>query len=86
MKKTARLYYRCATERKKEVQAYAKSQKMTVSAYLDRLIDGDMPHLTHEHQIQNALKGNQLINELLTNSQVPLHTKQLIGKEMKKYV
>lgn len=86
MKKTERLYCRLTSEEKEELKTLAHTQDLTISAYLQHLIDGIIQHPTHEQQIQSALTDNQLINTLLMSPEVPLKAKQFIGKEMKKYV
>lgn len=102
MKKEKRMDLRITEDLKKTTKENAKKKHMNTSEYICDLIEKDtnsMSHeqitpntlkstktLSHEQMVQNALSENELINGLLTNSEIPNKTKQLIGKEMRKYV
>lgn len=86
MNKTERVELRIPVETKMLLKASSKLQKLTVSEYIRGLIEKDSRAATHEQQIESAIIGNQLINELLINPEVPVKIKKLIGKEMRKYV
>lgn len=86
MNKSDRLHVRCTPAIKEMAKNKAQEQGISSSEYICALIENDNKSLTHEQQIEQALLENHLINDMLASDELPLKYKQMIGKEMKKYV
>ena len=84
--KTDRLDIRFRPEIKNLANRKAHEQNLTTSKYICNLIEKNEQNISHEQLIEHSLKENHFINSLLTNEGLSLRSKQLIGKEMKKYV
>ncbi len=86
VKKTERVDFRFPLETKELMNSMAKKHNMKNSQYVRSLIEKDAHSISHEQQIQNSLRENHFINSLLANPDMPNKCKQLIGKELEKYV
>jgi len=86
MKKTERIPLRVSPEQKDLIGVQAKKQNKTTTEYLIGLAEQDRKSISHEHMIQNALSENQFINSLLIHPSISNKDKQIIGKELRKYV
>ena len=86
MKKTDRIPLRVSPEQKKFVETQAKKQNKNRTEYILDLVEQDSKSISHEQLIQNSLSENQLINSLLTHPELSNKAKEILGKEIRKYV
>lgn len=86
MKNTERLFVRMTPDLKKDVQLQAKKNNLKTSEYIRKLLESAIHGLSHEQLIQNSLKENTLINELLLDSSLGNEAKQIITERMRDYV
>ena len=84
--KTDRLDLRVSPEQKEFVEMQAKKQNKHKTEYILSLIEQDSISISHEQLISNSLSENQFINDLLTHPDISNKDKQIIGKEIRKYV
>jgi uncharacterized protein (DUF1778 family) len=84
--KTDRLDLRVSPEQKEFVEMQAKKQNKNKTEYILSLIEQDSISISHEQLISNSLSENQFINDLLTHPDISNKDKQIIGKEIRKYV
>ena len=68
------------------MKSSAEEKGLKPSEYVRRLIEQDARCLTHEQKVQHALPENTILNELMTNTELPLKSRKIIAKEMRKYV
>lgn len=68
------------------MKSSAEEKGLKPSEYVRRLIEQDAHSLTHEQPAQNILSENTILNELMTNTELPLKSRKIIAKEMRKYV
>lgn len=73
-------------EQKEFVEMQAKKQNKNKTEYILSLIEQDSISISHEQLISNSLSENQFINDLLTHPDISNKDKQIIGKEIRKYV
>ena len=84
--KTDRLDLRVSPEQKEFVEMQAKKQNKNKTEYILSLIEQDSISISHEQLISSSLSENQFINDLLTHPDISNKDKQIIGKEIRKYV
>ena len=84
--KTDRLDLRVSPEQKEFVEMQAKKQNKNKTEYILSLIEQDSISISHEQLISNSLSENQFINDLLTHPDISNKDKQIIRKEIRKYV
>lgn len=84
--KTERIPLRVTPEQKKSIEIQARSQKKRTTEYLIGLAEQDLKSISHEQLTINSLSENQFINNLLTHPDISNKDKQIIGKEIRKYV
>lgn len=85
-RKTDRIPLRVSPEQKVFIEEQAKKQNKNTTKYILDLIEQDSKSISHEQLIQNSLSQNQLINDLLTNPELSNKAKEIIGRELRKYV
>ena len=85
-KNTERVDFRFPPEIKELMKSSAEEKGLKPSEYIRRLIEQDAHSLTHEQPAQNILSENTILNELMTNTELPLKSRRIIAKEMRKYV
>ncbi len=86
MKKSKRIDLRATPEEIILLDQQAKENGMNRSEYIFSLVKKDSRQNSHELQIKNSLIENGLFNSLLLNPSLSNKAKQIIGKEMRKYV
>lgn len=86
MKNTERLFVRMTPDLKKDVQLLAKKNNLKTSEYIRKLLESAIRGLSHEQLIQNALKEDTFINELLLDPELGKDAKQIITERMRDYV
>lgn len=86
MKKTERIDIRLTPEEKALLEHQAQEHGMNLSEYTRHSITKCFTQKTHEWQVENSLTENHIINSLLLNSELSNKSKQIIGKEIGKYV
>ncbi len=84
--KTERVHFRVSLETKETMHSSAAKKGLNYSEYFRWLVEQDAKRLSHEEQIQNSLHENTFINRLFTNQELTLKSKQIIAKELRKYV
>ena len=85
-KNTERVDFRFPLEIKELMKSSAEEKGLKPSEYVRNLIEQDVHSLTHEQQVQHALSENTFLNGLMTNTELPLKSRKIIAKEMRKYV
>lgn len=85
-KKTERLQLRLTQEIRKLLEQQCQEHGMNFTEYICALIKKDFIQQSHEQQIEDAMAENHVLNSLLLNPDISSKAKQLIGKEIGKYV
>lgn len=88
MAKTERIFIRVTHEQKTNIVEAAKAHGLTVTDYFLKMFSDSIPNApdTYEQVIENTIAENNFYNSLMTNESLPNETKQIICKELRKYV
>lgn len=86
MKKSERTDLRLTPEEKNLLETQAREHGMNNSRYICSLLKQDAVPKNHEQKIKDSLAENRILNSLLTNPNLSKTVKQMIGKEIEKYV
>lgn len=84
--KTERITLRLSGTEKDMVNKLADDNGMNVSKLILNLVDKELNSMPHEQYISKSLEENKLINSLLSNDDLSNKSKQVISREIKKYV
>lgn len=84
--KTERITLRLSGKEKDMVNKLADDNGMNVSKLILSLIDKELNSVPHEQYITKSLEENKLINSLFSNGDLSNKSKQVISREIKKYV
>lgn len=84
--KTERIDIRTTSEAKSIIRTGATSTQQNISEFMVNSSIQAALSLTHKGQIQNILPENDFFNSLLINPELSNKSKQIMSKELRKYV
>lgn len=85
-KKTERINLRLTIAEKRLINEEAKRNNQNITEHIVSLIKNEKSCTSHEQRIADSMAANQLINNLLTSSELSNKAKEIISKEIRKYV
>lgn len=86
MKKSERIDLRLTPKEKNLLEIQAREHNMNNSQYICSLLKQNAALKNHEQQMKDSLAENHILNSLLLNPNLGKTVKQIIGKEIQKYV
>lgn len=88
MSKKERIFLRVTSDKKELWEQRAKKQGLTLTELITYRMDNceTIAPKTHEQNVVDSMKENYLINTFLQSLDLSDKTKNIIVKEMKKYV
>lgn len=86
--KSQRLFIRVTQEQKEKIKVNAEAHHLSITDYmLNCSLNNSLnAQITFEQSITNTLAENYFYNNLLTSKDLSNESKQIISRELKKYV